>query len=556
MEPYQELKKRFSSTSLAFAYKDTLDVLRKANLLIGHLHAKGHFTAANDSIVLHGDTLVAYLFLGPMLKEAFVDSRAISQVALRKTGLSSLFPEVSSFSPKEFFKAEKKLVDYYQNIGFPFALVYLDSIIIQESRLRGKLQFSQGPFIVFDSLHIAGKTKTRKKFLGNYTRIRNRDPFSQTTIDQAYKLIKQLPYLRVQGEPTVTFVMGKAYVTFYIEDRKANQVDGVAGFLPNQQNDPAAEKKLLVTGEFNMVLKNMAGKGKGLSVQWKRLKPESQQLDLEYFHPNLFNSPMNVVPSFNLLKQDTTFQTLSATLKTTFNLTGSARMGFYLGTKQSRLLSTKQYSNYSKPPFLDYSLNTYGVDYEWNNLDDYFYPLKGNWVFVDGNVGMKNITPNKRLPEVLYTDIKRTTTQFFIKGELRHFTRLGRRNTVLASLRGARVFNDNVLLTNDLLQVGGLKTIRGFNENYFFAEYYSTGTLEFRQFTDESSYLLLFAEQSFMNYRLGTDQVDDWPIGLGAGLSLSTNSGVFNFVYSLGQAKTQQLQFNQSKVHFGYITRF
>ncbi len=98
--------------------------------------------------------------------------------------------------------------------------------------------------------------------------------------------------------------------------------------------------------------------------------------------------------------------------------------------------------------------------------------------------------------------------------------------------------------------------MRGFNENYFFAEYYSTATVEWRQFTDEQSYLLLFAEQTFMKYRLGNNSVDDWPIGVGAGLSLSTNTGIFNFVYSLGQSQTQKMTFSQSKVSFGYITRF
>lgn len=565
LEPYDELRKHFTPVTLGFAWKDSLDVDRKLNQVALHLHSLGFLLAGLDSyhISISGDTalpdtLICRMHIGTAYKRAIISVRSINPTALRKTGLKSTLPEMKKFKYKELLKAERSLVNYYQTIGFPFSYVYLDSIKVVDGRLEGELKLVQGPFIVFDSLHIVGKTKTRKKFLGNYTRIRKGEPFNENTIESAYKLLKQLPYLKVGNYPTVAFISGKAFVTFYLEDKKANQVDGVVGFLPNQQTTGTTQTqtKLMITGEFNLNLKNMAGKGKSLLVEWKRVKPLSQILNLEYQHPNLFNSPLNIIPSFNLQKQDTTFQTVITTLKTNFNLKSGAKMGFYLSNKQSRLISTSQYAGYTKPPFLDFNLNTYGIDYEWNNLDDYFYPKRGNWVYLDGNVGLKSIHKNARLPESLYEGIQMNTTQLYLKGEFRHFFRTGKRNTLLSSLRGGRVFNDNLLLTNDLFQLGGLKTLRGFNENFFFSEYYTTGTLEFRQFTDESSYLLLFIEKSFMNYRVGADNVEDWPMGVGAGISMSTNMGIFNFVYALGQSLTQKLQFNQSKVSFGYVSRF
>ncbi len=554
--PEKELLAYFPSSSIAFVSKDTIETSRRVSAVIAHLHAKGLLTAAVDSVVLQHDTLKISLFLGPSLKRAVINTKNISVLVLRKTGLKTSFNNINKFSYKEFSKMEFKLVDYYQTVGYPFATVFLDSISLENRTVVGTLKLEKGPFIVFDSIQIEGKTKTKKKFLYHFTRIRVNDPFDQTLVDNAYKLLKQLPYLRVNGYPKVSFVNGKASVIFPIDDRKANQVDGVAGFAPNQQTNSTQPTKIIVTGEFNLNLKNMAGRGKNLKIEWRRLKPESQQLDLEYFHPNLFGSPINVIPVFGLLKQDTTFQTVTSTLKTNFNLGANVSMGFYVGSKQSRLLSTKRYATYLKPPFLDYNLNTYGVDYEWNNLDDYFYPKRGNRFFVDANVGVKSIKSNSRLPERLYDNVRKSNTQFYFKSELSHYFKTGKRSTLLANVRTGRVFNDNLLVTNDLFLIGGLKTMRGFNENFFYAEYYSTGTLEFRQFTDERSYVMVFAEQSFMKYRLGPDSVDDWPIGMGLGLSLSTNTGIFNFVYSLGQAQTQKLQFNQAKVHFGYITRF
>jgi hypothetical protein len=48
----------------------------------------------------------------------------------------------------------------------------------------------------------------------------------------------------------------------------------------------------------------------------------------------------------------------------------------------------------------------------------------------------------------------------------------------------------------------------------------------------------------------------DHPFGFGAGASLTTSAGVFNFAYGLGQSSDQKINFNQSKIHFGYTSRF
>jgi translocation and assembly module TamA len=558
LEPYETLRKHAPASAIRFAYKDSSDAHRKTVSLISYLHSIGFLTVAIDSTWRNGDTLRAKLYLGTQFKKASIGTRHLGPYALRKTGTKSVFAGKRRFSPQELYRAEQTIVDFYQTIGFPFSSVYIDSISISNGQIKGELKLSQGPFIVFDSLEVEGKTKTKSKFLSHYTRIRKGNPYDQTLVDNAYRLLKQLPYVNVTDYPSVTFVDGKARVVFYIEDRRANQIDGVAGFLPNQStgSNTTTSNKLIITGELSMVLKNMGGKGKGLNLEWKRLKPESQQINLEYFHPNLLGSVLHVQPTFNLLKQDTTFQTITGTLKISVNLTGSAKIGMYASSKQSRLISTKQYASYKKPPFLDFNLNTYGLDYEWNSLDNYFYPKRGSWFYLDANVGIKTIKTNSRLSEVLYDGVKSSSTQFYLKGEAKHFFRTGKKNTLLTGIRMGRVFNDNLLLTNDLFQMGGLKTLRGFNENFFFAEYYSTATLEFRQFTDESSYLLVFAEKSFMNYRVGSESLEDWPTGLGAGISLNTNTGIFNFVYSVGGAIVQKMQFNQSKVHFGYITRF
>jgi translocation and assembly module TamA len=108
---------------------------------------------------------------------------------------------------------------------------------------------------------------------------------------------------------------------------------------------------------------------------------------------------------------------------------------------------------------------------------------------------------------------------------------------------------------SDLYRIGGLKTLRGFNENNYYASDYAIYTLEYRYFTDESSYVMLFLNQAYFDNQLNNNYTD-WPLGFGTGISFTTKAGVFQFIYALGQAKDQPINLNLSKIHFGLVSRF
>jgi len=98
--------------------------------------------------------------------------------------------------------------------------------------------------------------------------------------------------------------------------------------------------------------------------------------------------------------------------------------------------------------------------------------------------------------------------------------------------------------------------LRGFNQNFFFASEYVLSNLEFRLFIDPQSHIFLFYDQAFVAYDLESAKFDDYPLGIGLGMRLNLPQGVFNFVYGVGRSQDQDLSFNLSKIHFGYVSKF
>ena len=94
-------------------------------------------------------------------------------------------------------------------------------------------------------------------------------------------------------------------------------------------------------------------------------------------------------------------------------------------------------------------------------------------------------------------------------------------------------------------------------KNTFFAENFAYSSVEPRFFFETSSYLFVFYDQAWwLNYSLENNKYKDSPSGFGAGISLSTKAGIFNFVWGIGSSKIQEIGFDQSKIHFGYVSRF
>lgn len=114
--------------------------------------------------------------------------------------------------------------------------------------------------------------------------------------------------------------------------------------------------------------------------------------------------------------------------------------------------------------------------------------------------------------------------------------------------------NENLFL-NDFFRIGGLKSIRGFNENFFYARSFGYFNLEQRLFFERSSYLMVFVDGGILENPYFANPMD-YPVSFGAGLNLETGSGIFRFIYGVGKSDLQPLEFSYSRIHFGYLARF
>lgn len=537
-----------------FHYKnqvpDSLSAARSLEALLHSLHSEGYLTACVQNMHVAGDSIRATLETGKRFRWATLREGNIDRALLSRLGYNQRFFTRKPFRYHEVSKLMEKIIVYSENNGYPFAAVKLDSIQIAGDSISAAFQYSKGPLIAFDSVRIHGDTHTKAGFLGNYLRIKHGTVYDERKVKNAEARLRRLPYLSVAAPAYVSFQNQQGTLHLELENKKANQLHGVIGLLPNE----AEGKGVLLTGEFDLLLHNLFGSGKKVAFRWQRIRELSQLLDAEYYHPNLLGSPLNAGVSFHLRKEDTTYINRTFEVRFSYLLGSYSSLEVYGNFKTSRLIGASGRGEAAVPADLaGFHYNAYGLRYSWEDLDDYLMPRRGMTFYAGGGIGAKDIIdPGSGQGK---DSLPQNNVQYSFEAELTRYFRIGKRITVKGQAGGRLMVSDRLFL-NDLYRPGGLNSLRGFAESSFMASAYGLFTLEPRIYLDSESFLFLFADQAYVQYDLDNRKFEDYPTGIGAGVSFTTKAGVFNFAYALGRTRQQPFDINLSKIHFGYVTRF
>ncbi len=536
--------------AINFTFSDTVELISKVESVINELRSGGYLLAfpgkqTQDSAGLQ----IIDVHVGKQYKWLDLAPGNLPEALYTKSGYNQKHFNDEPFKPKRFGKLVERILSISQNNGFPFASVRLDSISLDDSNVEASINYNPGPFITFDSLSYSDQS-VKKEWLQAFLGIVPQQPFNQGIVDRIESKIESLVFIKLNELPTISFQNEVATVHLSLENVKSNQIDGIIGFLPNEKSDGST----LITGQFDMVLNNIFSSGKSIDVHWQSLKPKSQLLDMGYRHPNLFHSPLHFESSFYLLKEDSTFINRKGRFEFQY-APSKHRLSFFTRLESSRLLLSdadrQNSSNTRADQITDFNITYYGLSHQYQNVSSTKVP-RGFKTYVESAIGSKTL---RNLNELQLEDLNEKSTQYLFHARLEGYRPLSKTLGVALKFNGGKLINDQLFL-NDLFRLGGIESVRGFNESFYFASEYAVATAELRYHYDQESFFFLFADQSYMYYKLRQNRFEDYPLGVGAGLSLQTKRGRLNLVYALGKSDEQPLSFSLSKFHFGYVAKF
>lgn len=536
--------------------KDSIEFVRNNKKLITQLRNNSYLTASIDSIDNTENITKVYIKTGEIYKWSNLSKGNVSDEALSSVNYREKIYFSKPLKKNETADLLTGILKFYENNGYPFAQVGLSNIEINNSSLNADIEVNKGNLYIIDSIIVKGDAKIGTSYLYNYLGIKPGDPYNEKLINQVGNRLNEIPFIQQSQTYEVRFFEKECKLILYLKKKSASRFDGILGLLTNEESG-----KVEFTGNVELNLKNAIGKGESIDLEWRKLIGASQNLNLHLNYPFLFNLPFGIDGTFRLYKRDTLFLDINSKFGIQYILGGYDFLQIYLQNNSSRRLSTQSIvytPSSSLPPYSDYKSIQYGLGYNMERLNYRYNPIQGFQFTIDASTGNKKIEPIRKLEEsnpTIYNTVKLNSTIFQgqFKGSI--YLPLFNRFTFKLANQSAVIFNDN-LFDNELFRIGGIKTLRGFDEESIFASKYTVGTAEFRFLLDKNSNLLVFTDLAYYEKNTQLEKITDNPIGFGAGMNFETAAGIFSINYAVGSQFNNPIDFRASKIHFGFVNFF
>ena len=457
------------------------------------------------------------------------------------------------------------ILDQAENNGYPFAQIGLDSIIADTLGISARFSLNKNTLIYFDSIDFGGTAKMNKAFLQLFANYKPGMVYQEELIKKLDSRLSELPYVQVAQPMGVYFYGNKARPYVYINHRKASSFDGVIGFAPNSQ----LNNKLVLTGDMNLKLANLFGSGKNFELSYRGYLNNSQDLQMKFLWPYFFKTRLALDYGFKLAKFDSSWLEIVNDIGLQYRLGGNDYLKFFFQNQTiNSFVSDTQFVKSARrlPAVHDIVNNIYGLAIRKSTLDYFFNPRKGFLLNLELGAGTKRIVPMDELSQLtilagngenykIYDSVQLLSMQYKVQGNFSYYISF-RKNWVLHSqLNGAMIMNENLFL-NELYRIGGLKTLKGFDEQSIFANKYLIGNVELRYLFQQNSGFMIFWNGAWYQNSVLPARVEDKPWGVGVGMNIETGAGVFSLYYALGTQLGNAIEFQRAKIHFGFVNFF
>ena len=425
--------------------------------------------------------------------------------------------------------AEEEL-RFLENHGYPFAQIRVSSFEIFHDSASVVYQLNPGPRISIDSIVVKGFEGFPENFLRYDLELKKGMAYNEKLLDNLPAKTARVEYVSMKRKPALAFTRSKTVLYLYLDEVRGNQVDGVLGINTTETG------KVTLNGDFHLRLLNTLKKGESFELRWRRPDENIQSFDLNLGIPYLIGTPLGLRADLSIFRQDSSFVNTGFQGLLSYLLESGSFISAGVNFKSSNVLSDDNTSGFNS-----FSATLYKLGVELNRTNRAVVPTRGFRWRAYGSTGQRS-SGGKSQDQYSY--------EFFgnyYTGVKRHVFALG--------VQSEALFGDGLFL-NEVYRIGGLKTLRGFNEQSIFSSAYTIGTLEYRYMIGEYDYLALFSDVAWSETNTLSEYSSNLFTGVGAGINFNTAGGIFSLYFALGKEQQGSFDFRTTKVHFGYISRF
>lgn len=492
----------------------------------GYFNAEIHRNKINDTSYLLNIKINQHFKRITILHQKKLNKQTLEEILTQNTTQKE-----NSFncSTTELETNLNNIINQLSNSGKTFSSLQLKNIRINEKKVTAELHITETKENRIKNVVIRGYDKFPKKYIKHYLKIKGNQILNTEEVEEKSKQINNLKFAKEIKKPEILFSKDSITVYLYVEKQKSNTFDGYIGFNSNDET-----QKLEFNGNLNLKLINNLNTGEELHIKYLSTANEQKKINISTKVPYLFNSAFSIQANLDILKRDSTFSNSSQTIQLKYPIYRNINIGSGMRFTKSNALKNLSITNmnFSKQEYL---LN---ITHQTN---------QNHPIFKIKNETTIEVATSNRITET------EKTPQQSIYLNTEHIFNLNEKNSIFLRNESYYLITENVL-ENELYNIGGINSIRGFKENSIPTHYYSFINTEYRILLNKRLYT-----HTVMDYGVtknnNTKKLDNL-IGFGIGFGLQNKSNLLKFIFSNSKINSEKIKFSNSQIHLSIKTSF
>jgi hypothetical protein len=418
-------------------------------------------------------------------------------------------------------------IDFFQQNGYPFVQIEPLSKV-NETRVGLYLKINKNDRYFFDTVQAGNIITTH--CLEQITGITPGHPYNISLTEHLQNNIDQTGFLKLDSSKIEFSGDHIAKVTPYLSQLRTNSFSGILGI--SSENGHAT-----ITGNVSLSLQNQLKRSETFSINWQKPGKDSQRLIVSADYPYILGSPVGIKANIDIDRQDTTF--LSSTyrlgLKTKLNPFGEFCI-FASNFNSSGIDSVSTRFANVKSKLIGISYNILKNNFRLN-------PSRGIDFYAETEFGQHKLLGEEIITGLTYKINYHLNLYIPIPG-----------GSLVFKNQTASVICDS-LSQNEMYRIGGLNSLRGFNERSIYSPAYSIFGVEYRWIFEKMSNAFIFYDfcinSSQYNYKQKNKNYS-----VGAGINLNTRAGTLVITYAIGEESGKSINPKKGIIHIGIVNRF
>lgn len=436
-----------------------------------------------------------------------------------------------TFYTKNLDSVRKNINQKYVDLGYSFSRVKTKYLGMEKGIPKVELSVNRNRQRKIDGFVLKGYEKAPKRFVKNLEKEFKLRKYGDENLLSINQSLQNHPFVSLERPPQTLFTQDSTNIYLFLQKKKVNSFDGVLGF----GNDK--EEKLTFNGTLNLNFRNVFNGFESISLFWQRNPDRGQTFDLKADIPYLFQSNVGASVNMNIFRQDSTFANVKVLPAVYYNLSSRQRLGLR-GTFETSTVLDSLYAQGT-----DYTRKGAGLWYDYTAPTEIELFLHKTRVRAEADALFTNYSA---------ANLDATQMRYFLAAE--HNLRLRGNNYLNLKGESAMLSSQNELTTNELLRFGGWNSLRGFNEEALYADFYYYGAAEYRFLVNNQAFFDVFLQYGQLYNKVADLRPQLYSFGLGFNFFLPI--GLMSFQISNGNEFGNEIKFGDTKIHWGILTRF